>query len=113
MGKLSAQLGSGSLLVKPRADGCSAGMVRLASAHEFETYFELVGRGVTEAKEGTFRFQTGVIEMNSNRDDGYLIEPFIGTDHLEIAGAELRRLVVGGWLELTVGVIEQDGLTMR
>jgi D-alanine--D-alanine ligase len=107
--RICAELGTSDLLVKPRADGCSAGVVRLANAEELRLYVDIALSGADEIPPGTFRRQSGVVEMSGDPTSEYLLEAFVTTDSVAI---EKNRLVCReetGWIELTVGVLEQDG----
>lgn len=104
--KLIDELGAENLLIKPRADGCSAGILRLTSAADLAAYFKLVTIGATSVGEGTFAAQGGIIEMSLDVKNGFLIEPFIETDKLAVEGMDLVHRPGTGWIELTVGVIE-------
>ena len=99
-----------SVIVKPRGDGCSAGVARLASADELRSYVEAVSEGklsVLPAK--TFRFQSGMLEL-PNKDGGLLLEAFVETDAIHIEYNSLRYDRRRGYVELTVGVIENGGI---
>ena len=99
---------SAQYLIKPRSDGCSAGIIPLSSAQELATYAQLVWQKARVIPGGTFEAQAEAIEMAMN-DDHYIVEPFIRTDRVCIAGAELVHEPREGWLELTCGVVEEQG----
>jgi D-alanine-D-alanine ligase-like ATP-grasp enzyme len=95
--------------VKPRADGCSAGIVRLRSSRELSLYCDLARREVAVLERDTFHAQSAVIEMSSAARNGFLLEPFIETDRIEVRDNALHHTELNGWIELTVGVLEQKG----
>lgn len=98
-----------NLLVKPNADGCSAGVIRISSATELDTYFQLMRTSTYRIPAHTFKFQPNIVEMPLNHRNDYIIEPFIVTDTLRIVKNKLQYHKQTGWLELTVGLLEQHG----
>ena len=105
---LQAELACTSCVVKPRSDGCSAGIVRLNSAADLAKYVDLVQKRVAFIPEGTFSNQNNPIEMPYRYEDDYLLESFIETDYIRIAKNEIVYRPKFGWIELTVGVLEHD-----
>jgi D-alanine--D-alanine ligase len=101
------ELNTRHLLIKPRADGCSAGIVRLHSSEELHAYCKLAASNTATLERGTFHGQTGIIEMSRANENGFLIEPFIETDRIAAEENFLRYEFVNGWIELTVGVLEK------
>ncbi|HCW32903.1 MAG: D-alanine-D-alanine ligase [Candidatus Peregrinibacteria bacterium GW2011_GWF2_39_17] len=108
--KLCLELQSKTIIVKPRADGCSSGVVRLSSSKDLEKYISLAGSGVQFIKMGTFKNQSGIIEMPLNPMKGLLFEQFIETDKFRIRGNKLKWTPKNGWIEVTVGVLEINGI---
>lgn len=92
------------LLIKPKADGCSLGIVRLKSAKELKLYIETMGNS-TPLPGGTFEAHDGIIEMNFDPSNGLIIEPFIETVQLRVENHQVLPEKVEGWVELTVGVV--------
>ena len=109
--QLQEELHSGSLLVKPRADGCSAGIVVLYGPEDLATYCDLVSQQVDSIPAGLFGNQTGIVEMPKSNGEpiGFMVEPYIETDTISIVEHSLRLLPKSGWIELTVGVLEENG----
>jgi D-alanine--D-alanine ligase len=99
-------LGTDSCVIKPRTDGCSAGIVRLNSAADLQRYVELVHKKAHCIPEGTFSNQKTPIEMPYEYGDDYILERFIETDYIRIVKNELIYKPKSGWIELTVGVLE-------
>lgn len=96
---------SRALLVKPRSDGCSAGILRIATQGELETYFDLVRRRVDRAPATDFSTQGGGwVDLGFDPSLGVLVEPFVETDHLIVRNSRIERQDRSGWIELTVGV---------
>jgi len=92
------------ILVKPRYDGCSYGIVHLSSHYELKKYFDLMGR-TDPAPSGTFAAHDGPVEMSFNTKMGILLEPFVETVKLKVKGSNIQPKKVDGWIELTVGVV--------
>lgn len=107
---LTQELASRFLIIKPQRDGCSAGIVRLISAAELQTYIGLGLRRATHIPENTFTNQTLPIEMPATPEDDFLIESFIETDYIRIVNNNVVYKPKTGWIELTVGVIEKGGI---
>lgn len=97
------------LIMKPQSDGCSAGVVRLTSAQDLKTYAEYVLSGTDHIPAGTLPEQHGIIELGAERIDHFMLETFIETDKILIQNNQLHHTPITGWLELTVGVLEQNG----
>jgi D-alanine--D-alanine ligase len=95
------------LIIKPRADGCSAGIVLLQSAKDFARYCQLFEQKVSFIPCGTFSEQNAMIQLSCLEGE-YLLEPYIETDEITIQVQGLRFIAKDGWIELTVGVLEQD-----
>jgi D-alanine--D-alanine ligase len=105
-----SEFGCADLLIKPRSDGCSAGILRLTSGGELHSYFDLVRSGESIIGQRKFASQTGIIEMSLDKNGGFLIEPFIETDHLSVNQSQIIHSAISGWIELTIGVMEQNGV---
>lgn len=96
------------LIIKPRNDGCSAGIVSLASAEDFMRYCRFIENQAKTLPSGSFTNQTVQVEMPSDLAGQYILEPYIETDQIAIQKHELVHKVKKGWIELTVGVIEEN-----
>jgi D-alanine--D-alanine ligase len=103
------KLKTADLLIKPQSDGCSAGVVRLQDAHELKRYLRAVAQGQTMLDAGTLAHQPLMIELPTHAES-FMLEPFIVTDDIHISGLELVHEPNAGWIELTVGVLEENGL---
>lgn len=107
--KMVQKLGAASFIIKPRSDGCSAGVVHLYEAQDLQKYVQLVQRAAEFIPAHSFRHQAEVIEMAVSSDGNFLIESFIEVDYLRVQKNELVHKPKTGWIELTAGVLEQDG----
>lgn len=107
---LQKELSSETCIIKPQRDGCSAGIVRLFAFEDLQTYSDLVRKKISFVPAGTFKNQPYPVEMPFLYDDEYLLEAFVETDFLRISKNEVVYTPKTGWLELTVGVLEKEGV---
>ncbi len=103
------ELGARTLIVKPRSEGCSSGVVRLFDAADLKAYLRHVEAGSHSIPAGTFKNQKDPVEMPPERMTELLLEPFIRTDVVRVKGQKLKWKKVEGWVEVTVGVLEEKG----
>lgn len=104
------QVDSKVLIVKPSGDGCSTGIVKLQSYDDLKKYATCVYKGLRQIPADTFEGQSTPVEMPQTTPDAYLLEAFVKTDKLCVRGNKLHHLRVNGWVEVTVGVLEQNGV---
>ena len=102
------KLQTNDILIKPQADGCSAGVARLASVEELALYIQSLAQRQTVLPPGSLRHQPQAIELPTHVES-LILEPFIVTDDIHIDDLELIYRQTTGWLELTVGVLEDAG----
>lgn len=107
--KLKRDLDSKSLIVKPSADGCSTGVVHLYSARDLSRYLDLLRNEKLFVPKRTFKNQEEVIEMPAKLPDGLMFESFVETDVLRVKNNSLKHNRKTGWVEMTVGVVEESG----
>lgn len=105
--QLSLEFLVDKLIIKPRRDGCSAGIVLLRNEEDLLTYHRFVKEGSAVIPAGSFANQGDAVELA--RWDKFLIEPYIETDTIIIENKGLKHETKTGWIELTVGVLEEDG----
>ncbi len=98
-----------SLVIKPRADGCSSGIVHLSKVSDFHTYCAALKAGLTSIPKGSFTHQVDEIEMPRETPKNLLLEAFVETDRIRIKGNRLSYRKISGWVEMTVGVVEHKG----
>jgi D-alanine--D-alanine ligase len=103
-----ADLRTNDILIKPQADGCSTGVVRIACAEELTGYLHAIHQGQKFLAAKTFSHQQGRIDLPEHADN-FILEPFISTDKIIIQGLELVHKHLTDWIELTVGVLEEKG----
>lgn len=104
--ELCKELNARSLVIKPRADGCSSGVVHLFSSDDLFKYCEALRANHAFVPIGTFKHQTNMIEMPLQMPEGLIFEKFIHTDHLRVKGNQLKYTKISGWIEMTIGVVE-------
>jgi D-alanine--D-alanine ligase len=103
-------LNSDSFIIKPAEDGSSAGVVRIYDCSEFKTYIDFLENATTQyIPANTFKNQTNIVEMPSNIKQYFILEPFIETDNIYVKNNVIEYTPITNWLELTVGIIENNG----
>lgn len=105
----ASALGEGPWIVKPVAEGSSAGVVVLNSGHEFSIYCNWVREAKGTIPAGTFSLQTSPVEIPKEGVMECLIEPYIAVDQMVVDQETLREHHRSGWIELTIGVLERRG----
>lgn len=107
--ELTRDLRSKTLIVKPLDEGCSSGIVRLFDAKDFKNYVQLAAEGVHFIPAGTFKNQKGIVEMPPKVMQWIMVEQFVETDKVVVKGNRLHWKRKEGWVEVTVGVLEEKG----
>jgi D-alanine-D-alanine ligase-like ATP-grasp enzyme len=100
---------SKSVILKPRGDGCSAGVIRVNSLDEFNkaiTYFRSGNPCIPEKAIHAFH---GRIELPSRKMDEILIEDFIVTDRVDLKNLNIRWKTRSNFIEITVGYLGEGG----
>ncbi len=104
------KLGAASVIVKPRADGCSTGVVHLFSSTDLRQYLKALDLRVVFVPKHTFTNQRDILEMPTEPPAELLFERYVATDRLQVKHNQLRHRRKTGWIEITVGVVERDGM---
>ncbi|MGM0482477.1 MAG: ATP-grasp domain-containing protein [Patescibacteria group bacterium] len=107
--EIKRSLNADKLIVKPRADGCSTGIVKLNSADELYKYIDHLIKGVEFIPPKEFFGQEDIVHMPAGKVDYLIFEEFIDTDTVRIRGDELIHKRKRGWVEITMGVLEKEG----
>jgi D-alanine--D-alanine ligase len=102
-------VGSKNIIVKPRGDGCSAGIARLTSVIDLKKYLHFARICAPAIPKHTFLNQLEAIEMPQTQMEEVIFEEFVITDSVRVRGNELKRVQKSGWVEVTVGVLENKG----
>lgn len=105
---LLKNLSTKTIIAKPRADGCSAGVVRLFNKEDLSTYLSLIQKKVFIAKPNVFTNQSNSINMPEASTD-IMFESFIETDKLKATGDKIVHTRKSGYVEMTVGILEDKG----
>ncbi len=108
---LLEKLETKTILVKPRGDGCSAGVVRLYNKKDLANYISLIKNKKLIASSGTFTNQNSVVDMPEGEVSDIIFESFIETDKLKVSSGKIIHNRKTGYVEMTVGVFEQNGKT--
>ena len=106
---LLKKLNSKTVVVKPREDGCSAGVVRLFNEKDLLQYLTLLKNKTAIAKPSTFTNQVNSIDMPEGKVGDIIFESFIETDKLKVQGASITHIPKSGYIEMTVGILEKKG----
>lgn len=108
--QLEELFGKKSLIIKPRYEGCSSGIVIIKNKADFERYFSLIQCGGEVIPKGKFYNQPEEVELPNDINKDFIIEEYIEVDHLEVKkNGVLSHIKKHGWIELTAGVIESGG----
>ena len=97
------------IIVKPRSDGCSSGIVRMQTEQDLRTYLDLLRVHAPHIPASTFPGQDTAVELPLPAPAQLLFEEYIPTDRIRIHGHQLAVTEHSGWLEMTVGVLEHRG----
>lgn len=108
--ELEGEIGVPPYVVKPNDDGCSAGVCRIDTVDNLKQYCSFLFQGVERIPAGVFHNAASIIEMPTTTPRYLLLERFIETDDLCVHGQTLEWKDVSGWVEVTVGVLEEDGV---
>ena len=101
-------LSASSLVIKPRGDGCSTGIVHAHATSDLLAYVGLLKEGSLYAPRGTFKNQKDIIEMPTSTPEYLIFEKFVETDSLRVTNNVLKRIPRSGFVEITIGVVERD-----
>jgi D-alanine--D-alanine ligase len=107
--RLEQELGGRSFIIKPGADGCSAGIVRIYSARDLAVYVDHLLKRASRLAKDTLTNQGEIVEMPVDLPNALLIEQFIETDRVNVVRNKLTWNHVTGWVEVTVGVVGKKG----
>ncbi len=95
------------IVVKPNADGCSAGVTKIENAQQLRIYLEALHD--SSVKEIHIHEGYGV-QLPDDRYGEFIAEEYVVTDDIIIKDKKLTHThSEDGYLEMTVGVFEVDG----
>jgi len=107
--KLTNDLLAKTLIVKPKDDGCSTGVAHLYRVEDLENYMKYVVSIEKNIPAGVLKKQNNIIEMPQKKLKELLFEKFIETDILNVKGNKLKHIRKNGWVEVTIGILEERG----
>ena len=105
--KVTENLGT-KFIVKPNCDGSSSGVILISGKDDFLNYIDIIKSKSKVIKECEFESQENAINVGNTSE--ILFEEFIETDKIEIKNGKLEYNLKTGWLELTVGILEKNGI---
>ena len=106
--KITKDLNSATFIIKPCNDGSSAGVARIYDVNDFKSYIDILEDNAPYIPANTLKNQANIIEIPSNINQDFLLESFIDTDEIKAENNEIIYQKTSGWLELTVGVMENN-----
>ncbi|MEC8460833.1 MAG: hypothetical protein VXY77_01340 [Pseudomonadota bacterium] len=104
---LVAKLNQTNLLIKPRHDGCSTGIVQLTSSHELYLYAQHLKQQKSFIVPHVFKHQPHPVAL-PHIDQKLLIEPYICTDTISLLQNKPHMTHKHGWIEITCVIIERQ-----
>ena len=107
MAGIGAGVGNAVLIVKPRCDGCSAGIVFCNRLKILNSYCHFMDQ------KDPFIPPFLLLINRAHRNAFFLIRrifwnPYIETDSIRIERNRIKYIPKEGWIELTVGVLEDN-----
>lgn len=103
---LQSALGTKTIIVKPKDDGCSTGVAHLYKENDLKNYLQYLKNNERFIPVGVLSHQTSIIEMPSQSIKDILFEKFIRTDLISFKGNKLKYTRKDGWIEVTIGILE-------
>jgi len=97
------------LILKPRGDGCSAGVVRINDQDQFTKAINFFHSGRACIPEKAIHENHGQIDLPSGKLDELLVEEFIITDKVVLKDLEISWQPVTDLVEVTIGVYGTKG----
>ena len=104
---LLKKLGTKTIIVKPKKDGCSAGVVRLFNKKDLFTYVSLITNKILVAQPYIFTNQSNTINMPEGTVSDIIFESFVETDKLKTHESKITYIPKSGYVEMTIGVVEE------
>jgi D-alanine--D-alanine ligase len=102
---LKSRLALDKFIIKPSNDGCSAGVVSISCQYDLDKYVKSI------LNYELYESHSYFIEMPQNAQlKDYIIEPLIEVDFITVRDSYLEVNRKTGWVEMTVGIVEQDGI---
>lgn len=99
-----ANLGN-SIILKPRGDGCSAGVIRINTQDQLKRAIDYFKGNHTSIPEKAIHESHGRIDLPSEKLTELLVEEFIETDKVSLDNLSIQWQNINDLIEVTVGVI--------
>lgn len=107
--RITEELKTRSLIIKPLNDGCSSGICKLTSPEDFKRYLDLLEKGAARMPAKYLPHVATPIEMPSTCPRYLLLETFVNSDKLILKNNKIEWKKNSGWVEITVGVLGARG----
>ena len=106
--KIKSKLMAKTLIIKPKADGCSTGVAHLFIEKDLENYLKYLLKNENFIPARVLKNQNTIIEMPNKKIKEILFEKFIETDLVSVKGNKLKHIRKTGWVEVTIGILEEN-----
>jgi len=93
------------IVLKPTADGCSAGVIKVDNIQSLEKALSFLSSNLSYIPSGSIQSGQARIELPSVKVQDILIEEFIESDRVQLDGLNLNWIHVNDYIEVTVGVL--------
>ena len=108
--RIKEGLNCNEVIIKPATDGCSAGIAHLSCAKDLELYINYITSQCDYIPENTLSKQATIVELSKySHETAFIIEKYINVDAIVLLDHQLKVDRKEGWIEMTVGILEEDG----
>ncbi|MBD3244411.1 MAG: hypothetical protein GF335_00255 [Candidatus Moranbacteria bacterium] len=102
--KIQKKFPNKEVLIKPRNDGCSAGVVKLNDFREFRIYLNYIRKKESVLPGGIMMDHPEMIDLPEGECGEFFVEEFIKVDKINIFNNKINWKIKSGWIEISVGV---------
>ncbi|MBD3300722.1 MAG: hypothetical protein GF347_05215 [Candidatus Moranbacteria bacterium] len=102
---LKQTIKSKNIILKPKGDGCSAGVVKINNANELKIYLQHLKQNKKNLAPGLLKDHPNLIELPQEKCEQIIAEEFIFTDKVKIKGKKIVWKTIGHWIEISIGVL--------
>ncbi len=106
--ELKFELNTKTLIIKPKDDGCSTGVAHLYKEADLKNYLQYLIKKESSIPAKVLFKQDSIIEMPAGSVKEILFEKFIRTDLVSFKGKKLKYQRKDGWIEVTIGIIQEN-----
>lgn len=103
--RLLQKQGFRSVIVKPRDDGCSAGIIRIHNEKEFAAYCAFLQKSAPWIPACAIHRDHGQIALPHTKLSEIFVEEFMETDRVVLKNLSVQWHPRTDWIEVTIGVI--------